>query len=118
MGLFDFGDRTSIQTMAYRIGVCIEQMEGEIRKSPTVATPDLRGLADWAMVERKKMMHITSSLTQSSLESLKVEFKREKIAYNLFLQKTTLFSYKVKELTGIDFVNGTIYIDGADRKVR
>lgn len=118
MGLFDFGDRATVQELAYRIGYCIEKMENEIRKSPNIATDDLKGFADFAMVEKKIMMHIASSLTQKSIENLKVEFKKEKIPFCLFLQKIILVSYKVKELTGIDFFNSTIFIDGRECKIK
>lgn len=102
MGIFDFGDRATVQLLAYRVGVCFEDMEDEIRKSPANATPQLKGLAHLAKEERKKMMNIATSLSNSSIDSLKVEYKREKIPFRLFLQKLIPISFKVKELTGTD----------------
>ena len=101
MGLFDFGDRATIQTLAYRIGVGVEQMESEIRVSPNAATPMLRGLAHAVCDERKKLMLVATSLSQSSLDSLIVEFRKRKIPFNVFLQELTHISIKVNELTKI-----------------
>lgn len=118
MGLFDFGDKSIIKELAYRIEIGIEQMESEIRKSPQSATPTLRGLAYAVNTERKKMTTIALSLSNSSLGGLKVKFKGEIIPYNIFLTRLIPISRKVKEMTGIDFLRGTAYINGAEHNIQ
>jgi hypothetical protein len=104
MAWYDFGDRAAIQTLAYRIGVCFLQMEDEMRKSPNEATASLRGLAYWAKDEIKKMMHIISSLSQSSIDSLNVEFRDEKIPLRIFMQQLIPIAQKVTRISGINVI--------------
>ena len=101
MGLFDFGDRAVVQNLAYRVGVGIQQIEDEIRKSPMNATPLLRGLAFTVREERIKMMQLYYDLQESTRNSLVIEFKGRKIPFWDFFTELVPISSKVKDLTNI-----------------
>jgi hypothetical protein len=104
MGLFDFGDKAVIQEKALRISIGISQIEDEIRKSPTSATGELRGLA-WAIKEEKeKMMQIANKLLPAARASIMVKYKGQTIHLYHFLEEIQPILIKVKELTGINML--------------
>lgn len=108
MGLFDFGDRATIQTLAYRIGVGVVQMESELRNSPREATPMLRGLAHSIAKEMHKTTILVHSLSKSSQDSLKVDFKNRKILFWAFYTEIVPICERVESLTGINFLDCTM----------
>ena len=118
MGLFDFGDRATIQLLAFRIGCAIEDMEKEIKKSPNTATSDLHGMASFIGQEMHKLILLFRSLSQSSQESLKVEFRGKKLLFWTYFTELVPTNNKVRELTGFDFLESTITNkDGTKSKV-
>jgi hypothetical protein len=108
MGLFDFGDRATIQTLAYRIGVGVEQMESELRNSPNEATPMLRGLAHTIAEEIYKTTILVHSLSKSSQDSLKVDFKKRKINFWTFFTELVPLCEVVESLTGFNILDCTM----------
>ena len=84
MGLFDFGDRAMVQTHAYRVGVGMLQVRGELNKS-TLNILEVKGIISAICEEMKKMMTLANSLSQSSRSSLKVDYNGAKINYDAFI---------------------------------
>lgn len=118
MGLLDFGTKAQVEELGYRIGVGMQQIEAELRKTSNQSSPTIRGLALGLMQERNKLVVLISSLTQSSREKLKVKYKNEKIPYFLFVQEMQHISNKVDEATGINFFNSTREVDGVVKHVK
>lgn len=103
MGLLDFGDRAMIQTLALRVGIGMLQMRDEMNKSP-LNLPQIRGLAYAVCEEMKKMMNIANSLSQTSRNSLKIEYKGSKIFYDEFITTIIMkFQSDLMMKTQIDF---------------
>ena len=108
MGLLDFGDRASIQLLAFRIGCAVVDMEREITKSPNKATSELSSIAYFIGQEMHKLILLFRSLSQSSQDSLKVEFKGRKLLFWAYFSELVPTNNKVRELTGFDFLESTI----------
>lgn len=119
MGLFDFGDRATVQTLAHRIGVGVQQMEDELIKSPTRATPELQGIAQAVGQTMEQALTIVNTLSRSSQASLKVKFKGRNIDFWSFFNELVPLKNKVFKITGYDFLeNAILDKDGIKRKVR
>jgi len=108
MGLFDFGDRAAIRLLAYRIGCTVEDMENEIKKSPNLSTSELHKLSYFIGEEMHKLFLLVRSLSQSSQDSLKVEFKGNKLLFWSFVSELVPINNKVRDLTGYDFLENKV----------
>lgn len=118
MGLLDFGTKAQVENLAAHIGVGMQLIEEEIKKSSNQSTPTIRGLASGLMNEKKKLVILISSLTQTTREKLKVRYRNEKISYFSFIHEMKRVSDKVDEITGINFFNSTIEKDGVIRQIK
>lgn len=118
MGLLDFGTKAQVENLASHIGVGMQLIEEEIKKSSNQSTSTIRGLASGLMDEKNKLVILISSLTQSTRENLKIRYKNQKIPYFTFIQEMKLVSDKVDNITGINFFNRTITKDGVTRQVK
>jgi len=103
MGLLDFGDRAMIQTLAFRVGSGMLQMRDEMNRS-TLNLSEIRSLAYAVCEEMKKMMTLANSLSQSSRNSLKIDYKGSKIFYDEFISSVIMkFQSDLMSKTQIDF---------------
>lgn len=118
MGLLDFGTKAQVENLAAHIGVGMLLVEEEIRKSSNQSTPAIRGLAHGLLDEKKKLLILVSSLTQSTRDNLKVRYKNEKISYFSFIHEMKRVSDKIDNITGINFLNSTITKDGKIYQVK
>ncbi len=115
MGLFDFGTKAQVENLAAHIGVGMQLVEEEIRKSSNQSNSTIRGFAIGLMEEKEKLTILTSSLSQPTLEKLKIRYKNQKIPLFLFIQEMQRVSDKIENVTGINFFNSTIKKDGTIR---
>lgn len=118
MGLLDFGTKAQVENLADHIGVGMQLVEEEIRKSSNQSTPPIRGLAYGLMDDKEKLVILISSLSQSTFDNLKVRYKNEKISFFSFIHEMKRVSDKIDEITGINFFNSTITKDGVIRQVK
>ena len=118
MGLFDFGTKAQVEELASHIGVGMQLIEEEMRKTGNQSSPTIRGLALGLLDERNKLMALSSQLAQSTRDSLKIRYNNQKIPYFTFIQEMKRVSDRVDNITGINFFNSTMTKNGITRTVR
>lgn len=106
MGFFDFGDRATIQALAYRLGLAVQQLENEIVNSSSIDNSSIHGMAIFIGEELHKIKILFQSLSLSSQQSLKVKYNKKTISYWEFLEELSHTNIKVLRLVNYDFIKG------------
>lgn len=118
MGLLNFGTIQQVKSQLAHIATGMQLVENEMNKTIGRDLSIVRGLTSGLMNEKAKLQYMVNELSQSDRNKLTVKFKGQKTSYLEFLQRMVSLSNKLDELTGVNFVNGTIMKDGIVRKVK
>lgn len=118
MGLLNFGTRQQVKSQLAHIATGMQLVENEMNKTLGRDISIIRGLTSGLMNEKAKLQYMINELSQSDRNKLNVRIKGQKINYFEFVQYMVSLSNKLDDLTGINFVNGTITKDGVTRQVK
>ncbi|GEM_PF-2454558 len=108
MGLFNFGNsnKSTIQTIAFKISTGLAQIEEELQASKNQVTPTVRGIMDALADESRKLYSLLCPNRRTDwnlVNSITVkEHNGQEIPLNLFVSKLYNQGMSLYRLTGIN----------------
>ena len=103
MGLFDFGDRAMIKTIASRVLIGISQLGSELDRSRGMATPMAKGLETALKTDIKEIMRLQSTLSESSRTSILIKMEGRDVPLARFFFTLKMISDEYYRTAGIMF---------------
>lgn len=103
MGLFDFGDRAMIKTLASHVWGGVGQLGGELDRSGGKVTPMARGLASALKKDIKEIMRLQNTLSDSSRTSILINMQGQNVQLPQFLFTLKMISDDYYKDSGIMF---------------
>ena len=102
MGLFDFGDKAMVKTIAMRIMNSIGHLVDKIDRNNGVATSYERGVAGGIKMDIKEMLRIANSLSESSRSSILIFMNGRNVQLPEFFFTIKMVSNDLKNVIGFE----------------
>jgi hypothetical protein len=103
MGLFDFGDRAMIKTLAGRLMIGVKQLDEELNRSGGKTTPSIRGLVYALRNDTNEMRRLSNSLSESSRTSILINMMGQNVQLDYFYLSLAMISKNLNETNGVSF---------------
>ena len=102
MGLFDFGDRAMVKSIANRVNIGIGVLANELDHSNGVASIAAKGIAGGIKREIKEMRRIANSLSESSRSSILITMEGRNIQLPAYFFTLKMISNDCKNAIGFE----------------
>ena len=103
MGLFDFGDKAMIKTLAGRLIIGVGQLGEELDRSGGKATPLAKGLESALKKDLNEIMRLQSALSESSRTSILINMHGQNVQLPQFFFTLKMISDDYYKTAGIMF---------------
>jgi hypothetical protein len=102
MGLFDFGDKAMVKSIATRVNIGIGVLTNELDRSNGVASITVKGIAGGLKKDIKEMQRIANSLSESSRSSILIKMGGTNVQLPAYFFTLKMISNDCKNAIGFE----------------